>query len=325
MVWLGIFVIGGLTFLSVILYSLGDRQTFFDQTISVKAIFEDVSGLRTGNSVRLSGVLIGNVKEIEIIDDSSVLVSFIIEKDKQRFIRGNATASVVTDGLMGNKMIQIYPAKPGGLNYDRLVQEGDTLAREPTTELADMLTILEKTNENIAALSADLAGIIAKVSSGEGSLGKLISEPDLVNSIQAAIAGIETFSRQGNATLRELDVAVHQITEGEGLVGALLSDSSMTQNLTETMTNLQNTTQDIAKIGVDIQDLLQVIQSGEGTAGTILSNPEMARNLEKTLLNVSEGTEQFNEVMEGLKHNILLRRYFRKKAEAAGSAGEGIR
>jgi phospholipid/cholesterol/gamma-HCH transport system substrate-binding protein len=64
-----------------------------------------------------------------------------------------------------------------------------------------------------------------------------------------------------------------------------------------------------------MQGLLQVIQSGEGTASAVLNDPEMALEVEQTMVNIREGTEQFNEVMEGLKHNILLRRYFKKKAK----------
>ena len=318
MFWLGIFVVGGLTFLLVILYSLGDRLNYFDRTITLHGVFDDVSGLRTGNSVRLSGVNIGTVDHIEIIDDSSVLVAFIVEKDMQRYIRGNAKASVATDGLMGNKLILIHPGKPGGPDNDILVEDGDTLEREVKVEMADMLAMLEKTNANVSELSAELVDIIQKVSSGEGSLGKLISEPDLVNGLEEAIAGIENFAAQGNETLLELTTAVEQINQGEGMVGALLSDSSMTDNLTGTMVNLQKATQDIASIGTEMQSLLQTIQSGEGTASALLSDPEMALEVEQTLINIREGSDQFNEVMEGLKHNILLRRYFKKKEKEKG-------
>jgi phospholipid/cholesterol/gamma-HCH transport system substrate-binding protein len=243
MFWLGIFVVGGLTFLMVILYSLGDRLNFFDRTITLHAIFQDVSGLRSGNSVRLSGVNVGTVDYFEIIDDSSVFVTFIVQKDVQRYIRGNATASVATDGLMGNKLILIHPGKIGGPENDILVQDGDTLEREAKVEMDDMLAMLEQTNANVSTLSAELVKIIAKVSSGEGSLGKLIAEPDLVNGLEEAIAGIENFAAQGNETLLELNTAVEQINQGEGMVGALLSDSSMTNNLTETMINLQKATE----------------------------------------------------------------------------------
>lgn len=322
MYWLGIFVVGGLTFLAVILYSLGDQRNFFDRTFTLHGIFEDVSGLRTGNSVRLSGVNIGTVDNIKIVDDSSVLVAFVVQKEMQRYIRGNATASVATDGLMGNKLILIHPGKIGEPGNDILVEDGDTLERESVVEMADMLATLEQTNANVSDLSAELVAIIKKVSAGEGSLGKLITEPDLVNGLQEAIAEIENFAQQGKATILELNEAVRQINEGEGMIGALLSDSSMTNNLAETVTNLQTSTEDIANIGTEMKSLLQVIQSGDGIAAAVLTNPEMASNVEQTLVNIRAGTDQFNEVMEALKHNILLRRYFKKREREGGGDSE---
>ena len=104
---LGIFVLAGTAFLIVALYFIGNKQNLFGSTFKISAQFNNVNGLMIGNNVRFSGIDVGTVESVEIINDSMVNVVMIIEKDVQKFIRKNAVASVGTDGLMGNKLVNI--------------------------------------------------------------------------------------------------------------------------------------------------------------------------------------------------------------------------
>ena len=87
--------------------------------------------------------------------------------------------------------------------------------------------------------------------------------------------------------------------------------------------NVREAVDKIRKIGVSADTLaIQInalvntisneINNGEGTANAVLKDKVMAERLNNSFKNIESGTRAFNENMEALKHNILLRGYFRK-------------
>jgi phospholipid/cholesterol/gamma-HCH transport system substrate-binding protein len=91
-----LFVLAGLAVLIVTLVLLGKRQNLFGSSLAVQADFRNVSGLLTGNNVRLAGITVGTVKKINILNDSTVRVVMHLNRDVQPYVRKNAVASVAT-------------------------------------------------------------------------------------------------------------------------------------------------------------------------------------------------------------------------------------
>src|SRR3954465_3002319 len=104
---LGMFVTIGLVLFVVTIYIVGKQKNLFGSTLHITSNFKSVSGLKVGNNVRFSGINVGTVDEIELITDTSVKVGFVIKKNVQQFIKTNATASIGSDGLMGDKVLTI--------------------------------------------------------------------------------------------------------------------------------------------------------------------------------------------------------------------------
>src|SRR4051812_28244697 len=104
---LGIFVSIGVALLIVTIYVIGKKQNLFGTTFKVSGIFHNVSGLQVGSNVRFSGISIGTVENIEIITDSTVRVDMILEEKTRKFIKKDAKASIGSEGLMGNKIVNI--------------------------------------------------------------------------------------------------------------------------------------------------------------------------------------------------------------------------
>src|SRR5690349_3412806 len=104
---LGLFVLLGLAFLIFSLYMIGRNRNMFGSTFTLKANFHNTNGLLVGNNVRYSGIDVGTVTRIRIVSDTSVLVTMIIDKSVKRFIKQNSIATIGTEGLMGNKLINI--------------------------------------------------------------------------------------------------------------------------------------------------------------------------------------------------------------------------
>src|SRR3989337_310265 len=101
---LGIFVLAGTAFLIMLLYFIGSKQNLFGSTFRISAQFYSVNGLMPGNNVRFAGIDVGTVERVEIISDSTVSVTMLIEEKVRHYIKKNAVAIVGTDGLMGNKL-----------------------------------------------------------------------------------------------------------------------------------------------------------------------------------------------------------------------------
>ena len=99
----GIFVLLALLILILGIFTLGGQQKRFIDTITVKAVFDDVAGLKQGNNVWFSGVKIGTIKTIKLYGDSQVEVTMNIEESTQQFIRKDAVARISSESFIGNR------------------------------------------------------------------------------------------------------------------------------------------------------------------------------------------------------------------------------
>ena len=108
---LGVFVIiGSLMFMGAI-YLIGARQNMFAKTFSISANFNNVNGLLQGNNVRYSGINVGTVKTISMINDSTINVNMVIVEKMVKHIKKDAIATIGTDGLVGNMIVNIIPGE----------------------------------------------------------------------------------------------------------------------------------------------------------------------------------------------------------------------
>ena len=152
---LGLLVAIGTLFLIVAMYLIGDKQNLFGDTFKISADFNNVNGLTEGNNVRFGGINVGTIESVKITSDTTIRVVMLIEKESQDFIKKNSLASVGTDGLMGNKLINInsvsFPSES--------VQEGDVIGTLRPIETDEMIRTLNRTNEDIAVIVHNLKHI----------------------------------------------------------------------------------------------------------------------------------------------------------------------
>ena len=115
----GVFVLIGLVCVGYLTIKLGQMQVFGGEYYLVEARFQNVSGLRNGASVEMSGVQIGQVSSVNLnLEDQAAVVQLKIRKDLK--LTEDVIASVKTAGLIGDKYIKLSPGgaeeiiKPGG-------------------------------------------------------------------------------------------------------------------------------------------------------------------------------------------------------------------
>lgn len=191
---LGIFVSIGIALFIVAIYFIGAKQNLFSSTIKLSGMFTDISGLQKGNNVRFSGINVGTIDDIVIVSDSLVRVDMILKKKVQKYIKKDAKATVGSEGLMGNKVINITP---GSGDVHKIVKDGDTLFTKQLVSMDDIMIKMDSVAGNAVFITADLKGMLNNVHSGKGTLGKLFMDEGMGN----AIGDVVTNVKKSSATL----------------------------------------------------------------------------------------------------------------------------
>lgn len=183
----GIFVLLGLLLLVAAIFIIGKQKNLFDSTFNIYAKFGNVSGLLSGNYVRLAGINIGTVTDIEIINDSTVKVSLQLEEKIRKFIKNDAVVSIGSDGIMGDKLLQI---SPGSANSGTIKEEAYIKGVDPV-EMSDVMVKMTAIAYNAEVLTKNLADIVYKVNNGQGSIGRLLNSDKLAKNLESTIASSE--------------------------------------------------------------------------------------------------------------------------------------
>jgi phospholipid/cholesterol/gamma-HCH transport system substrate-binding protein len=308
---LGLFVLGGLLFLVILLYMIGKNRSLFGDTYILKARFENAQGLVAGNNVRFLGIQAGTVKKLQILSDTIIEVTMIIEKKMQTVIRKNAIASIGTDGLVGNKVVNIVTAKQPAA----LAGEDDILASKKAVSTDEMLQTLYKTNNDVAVIAANLKTTVQQINNSSG-LWALLNDNTLPQNLKASAANIRLVTGKAGNMVDNLNAVVTDIKNGKGSAGILLKDTLFAKNLNEAIVKIKGVGDEAGLLAGEINKMVAGLQSdinnGKGVANALLKDSMMAVKLNTSLDNIQKGTNGFNQNMEALKHNFLLRGYFRK-------------
>lgn len=290
------------------LYIIGDKRNIFGSTFQVSARFYNVNGLMPGNNVRLSGINVGTVERVEIINDSVVSVSMLIENKIIPYLNTSAIASIGTDGLMGNKLVNINSSSRPGMP----IKEGDVLQTLPPFETDEMLRTLNTTNENIKYITLDLKKITQRINS-PNTLWSILMDTVVAENVKTAIVNIKVAGDRSAYLTGDLKSIVSDIKDGKGPVGTLLTDTSLSAKLTYSMGDIKQITRKITQVTQNLETVSNQLKNGNGLVGTLLTDTTLSINLVESLKNLKDGTAGFNQNMEALKHNFLLRRYFKNK------------
>ncbi|MBS1555179.1 MAG: MCE family protein [Bacteroidetes bacterium] len=304
---LGAFTLAGLTFIIITLYMIGSSRNLFSSNFEVTARFHTVNGLMVGNNVRVSGIDVGTVRRIDFIDDTSVLVVMVIEKKVRKFIKKNSIASVGTDGLIGSKLVNIELV-PGAAPA---IQSGDRLASQRPIEGDEMLRTLNTTNLNLAKITEDMKVITRKLNSNNSLWSILKDTVVAANLKQTVLNARNATGKIANASARLEDMLM-AAQRGEGLLGSLLVDSSLAIGIKRAVEDVTVTGSQLKQASDELKALTGKLNSQDGTLHLVLADTAFRNKINQTMINVERGTKKFDEDMEALKHNFLLRGYFKK-------------
>lgn len=305
----GIFVVIGTVLLIAALYFIGSRQQMFSKNIQLYGIFENANGLQLGNNVRYSGVNVGTVSMIEMVEEGKIIVEMSVEEKTAFFIKKDAVASISSDGLVGSMVVNILPGKD---EKAKQVVSGDTIPIYSKVSTDEMLSTLNKTNENAALLSADLLKITNQIVTGKGTLGALVSDSLMAKDIRKSAEELRKMTSGATEAIAQINKIISKINYDESAAALLLSDTVSKNQIQKVFGNLEKSSEHINEVTKDLDDYIKKIKSAKGTLNYVTQDEVLVKNIDSTMINIKEASEKLNENMEALKHNFLFRGYFRK-------------
>jgi phospholipid/cholesterol/gamma-HCH transport system substrate-binding protein len=187
---LGLFVAGGFVLFIIAIFLIGRQKHLFDPIFNLTTSFHNVSGLQVGNNIRFSGINIGTVESIILINDTTVEVGMIVKKSVQRFIKSDCKAAIGSEGIIGDKVLIISQGS----------SESPKVKAEPV-ETDAIITSLNVTAGNFEIISGQLSEIMIKINHGKGTLGRLIQDSTISENINQTIINLRKSSKGLNENM----------------------------------------------------------------------------------------------------------------------------
>jgi phospholipid/cholesterol/gamma-HCH transport system substrate-binding protein len=207
---IGLFAIIGLAVLVAAIFLIGNKKGMFTSTFNVHGMFKNVNGLQVGNNARFAGINVGVVEAIEIQNDTTVKVVLTLNENVRKFIKKDAKLSIGSDGLMGDKLVQI---SPGGATSNQEVKNGDQLAAVNPFDIDKMIKKITGIADDAGNLIAGLSEVVDKVNHGKGSIGRLINNDKMAKDLEGTVAQAKTTMAKANKTIATVHTTSSTLNE----------------------------------------------------------------------------------------------------------------
>ena len=188
---LGFFIAGGLFLFVIAIFFIGKQKNLFNPVFGLTTTFYSVSGLQVGSNIRFSGINVGTVDNIVIINDSTVKVDMLIKKSVQKFIKTDCEAGIGSSGLIGDRILVITQ----GSSDSPIVKDGQKIVSKEPVETDAIMESLKVTADNAAIISEQLAEIMIKVNGGKGTIGRLIQDTAIAENLSRTMVNIRKSSK----------------------------------------------------------------------------------------------------------------------------------
>ena len=304
---IGLFVALAVLAGAIILERVGSFESF-EPGKHVNALFSNVQDLKVGDRVKMAGVEVGRVQDIQLTNNK-VLVMMKVRPAAQ--VKTDSIATIKFTGLLGQNFVSVDFGTPQGealkddqyvataeqADLSAMMQKIDNVAsgvenltksftgfkidtlvgplRDFINANKDPLTV---TISNVQALSSEIS---SQVSQGKGTLGKLIKDESLYNTALSTVSNLQDTATEIKSTVADARKIVDQVNSGQGTVGKLVKDDKLYRETTEAMTNLK--------------EILQKVNQGQGTVGKLVNDQEFYKNAKLTLQKLDQATESLED------------------------------
>jgi phospholipid/cholesterol/gamma-HCH transport system substrate-binding protein len=308
----GIFLAVGLIVFIVGVFTLGSQSKSFSKSIHISSVFDDVSGLKTGNSVWFSGVKVGSISKIHFIGPGQVDVAMNIDASTQQYIHRNAGVHIGSDGLIGNKIIVI----DGGSPQAPTVQDGDVLQAEKLISTDDMLKTLQQNNQNLLSITGDFKLLSRKILQGKGTVGTLMADSMMAIQLRNAMRNLESATGSAARMAVQLDKFSNKVNTKGGLADKMFTDTVTFNRIQASVNQLQQAAKNAAVLTDNLNKASNKFNTTDNALGVLLNDPKAAAQIQSTINNLQASSIKLNDDLEAAQSNFFLKGFFKKRAKA---------
>ena len=308
----GAFILVGLAIFILGIFTLGSQKKAFVKSFTVDVVFDDIQGLKTGNNVWFSGVKIGTIKKIQFYGTSQVQVLLNIEEEAHKYIHKDASASISSDGLIGNKIIVIT----GGSPKFPFVEDGDRLRVNTTLSTDDIMKTFQVNNKNLVEVTSDFKLLARGLVEGKGTVGSLLTDQEVADNFKAMVVNLKSTTASANKMASELNAFSKTLNTKGGLADQLLTDTTVFAKLQASVNELQKTANSASALSDNLNKTSEKLTQKDNAIGVLLNDQETAAQVKSIVANMETSSKKLDENLEALQHNFLLRGFFKKKAKA---------
>jgi phospholipid/cholesterol/gamma-HCH transport system substrate-binding protein len=283
---------------------------FFRGGYKINGIFKNVQDLKKGDLVKMAGVDIGRVEDIDL-EAGRAKVTMKVQAKYE--IKTDAKALIKFAGLMGQNFVSIEGGSP---TAPRL--EAGSIQTEEQPDLSVLMTKLEGvaggienltksfSTDNLGTLLGPLTDFVKQntgpltavignmktvsdsVVSGKGTVGRLIADDALYNAayttitnLQFATSDIKALTGQADNMIGQMRSLVDQINNGKGTLGKLAKDEALYNESALAMTNLR--------------EILQKMNQGQGSVGKLINDDSFLKNAKLSLQKLDKATDSLED------------------------------
>ncbi len=327
----GIIISIALVILFLGVFFAGSIERIINPKVRINAAITDVKGLKKGAPVWVFGIEEGSVEDISLDPRYGTVVTISVYKKVLSVLRKDATASVLTMGLLGDKYVELSPGSPneaplapgdtirgtaqidlkdvmetGGQSIKKVTEFIDKLGRlveKMETSKGTLSRFLEDPAlyDNLKESSRNLAAVTADIRDGRGTLGLLVKDPSLYERLSASSRSLKGFSRKldsGSGTLNKL---LNDDLLYAKLVGAASSAEEFGSKLNKSSGTIGKLIEDpelyqnLSLASKRLSMILERIEKGEGTAGVLVRDDQTAQELKETVKELRLLTEDIRK------------------------------
>lgn len=299
---LGLFILIGTIIFVTFFYLVGSSSKLFSRSVLLHTEFQSVSGLRPGDHVRFSGIIIGTVSNLEITSDTSVFVDMSIDRKMLKFIRKDSRVEIKPEALIGDKMLVIYSGTFGTEH----VKEGDFLYPATSVILEDVVHQLSGELRKADRIIVNLAQISEKVNRGDGNASRMINDSTIALALEATTENFVAISRN-------LALLSYQLNSKESDLGKLITEDQLTTRMDSILlildrvaVNMETVSQDLTHTSADLRTTANSINQGKGTVNMLLNDSAFADTLALTMENLNRAVQEVEQVAINLQSKKLF-------------------
>jgi phospholipid/cholesterol/gamma-HCH transport system substrate-binding protein len=288
----GLLTLTSLIILTIGIFLISGQVGFFTKTVTIRTLAPDAAGLKTGAPVRFTGIDVGTVRKVQIsgLTESSQAVEIVMDvvREYQPQIHTDSEAFLVAEGLLGERYINISKGTPGSPT----VAPGATVPFHATAEFSELVGGSRDLLDNMNVLTSRVNGVVGKIESGEGTIGKLIQDETLYNRLDSTVNTAQRF--------------VSDLSSGKGSIGRLMQSDDLYQHIDSAVTRLQSVADEL--------------QNGDGTVPRMIRDPALYQKADQLLARGNVLIDNVNQGKGTLGKLAQDEELYRRINSAAGNA-----